>query len=331
VVKPVLAAACLAALTLSACEPSTECADPTLLATTTTSLFPGEETVVYQWGPDGQRDRLGTGPVASGAELSPDGDRVAFEQHIGEYDPEYGWPGSRVAVFSRETGEVTPLTDAVEDISVSALQWSADGSQIAFVRFTSIGSQWTHEIVAVGVDGTDERTLLTMNDRQAGHGFAWSSDGQELLVPTSPSYLAGPGEYQPPSELWRYSVETGEHEVVPTPHERIYGVTWSPDERLVAMDATTIEPGASGTPRLYVFDLESGTTTAVDRRRGGATGVTWSGPYLLYVYGVRSPGDEYDNQFMRWDSRTEEREQVDRPGLSDEPNTGTSISAPRCP
>ena len=58
--------------------------------------------------------------------------------------------------------------------------------------------------------------------------------------------------------------------------------------------------------------------------------MTWSGPYLLYVYMVWGPGQVQDHQFMRWDSRTQEREQVDRPGLSNEQGTYTDISAPRC-
>jgi Tol biopolymer transport system component len=332
VVKPLLAAACLAALTLTACEPSTECADP-LLLTTSGIHFAGED-VVSLWAPDGEKERVDTGPVSRGGEeLSPDGDMVAFAQPLGPYDQEYGWPGERVAVLSLETDAVTPLIDADEDTSVSGIQWSGDGSQVAFVRRTT-GPRFRNEIVAVRADGTDERVLLALSDRQEG-GFAWSSDGQELLVPTA-QYSATFGEYPepgepgPPTELWVYDVDTGEHEVVPTPHERILVSSWSPDGRLVAMAATTIEPGSSGTYRLYVFDLESGTTTAVDRRRGGSAGVAWSGPYLHYIYSVRSPGDVFDNQLMRWDSRTEQREQVDRPGLSDEPNTGTSIGGARC-
>jgi dipeptidyl aminopeptidase/acylaminoacyl peptidase len=329
--KPILAAASLAALTLTACEPSTECADPTLLTTTRTLL--GEEVLVDLWAPDGQRDRLDTGPVAGDVVLSPDGDLVAFEQPIGEYDPEYGWPATRVTVFSRETGEVTPLIDADEDVSVSGIQWSGDGSQVAFVRGTP-SSRFPEEIVAVRADGTDERVLLKLSDRQ-NSGFAWSSDGEELLVPTaqySPTFgeYPEPGQAGPPTELWVYDVDTGEHEVVPTPHERIYVYTLSPDGRYLAMSATTIEPGSSGTDRLYVFDTESKTTTAVDRRRGGPTGVTWSGPYLLYVYMVWGPGQVEDHQFMRWDSRTQEREQVDRPGHRNEQDTYTDISAPHC-
>jgi Tol biopolymer transport system component len=318
----------LAALTLTACEPSTDCADPTLL--TTVSTFMGEDRLVDLWGADGEKERVYAGPMRTGARLSPDGELVAFVQPLGEYDEEYGWPSERVVVLSQGTGEISPLSDADEDVHVSDIQWSGDGSQVAF----ELRSNGRREVVAVRADGTDERVLLELSDRQEG-GFAWSSDGRELLVPTrqySPTFgeYPEPGEEGPPTELWVYDVDTGEHEVVPTPHERIYGPVWSPDGRLVAMSATTIEPGTSGTDRLYVFDLESGTTTAVDRRRGGQTGVTWSGPYLLYVYMVWGPGQVQDHQFMRWDSRTQEREQVDRPGFSNEQDTYTDISAPRC-
>jgi Tol biopolymer transport system component len=255
---------------------------------------------------------------------------VAFAQPLGPLDPEDGWGPQRVVVLSVETGEITPLSDVDEDVHVTRIQWSGDGSQVAFER----RSNGRREIVAVRADGTGERVLLELSDRQEG-GFAWSPDGRELLVPTA-QYSATFGEYPapdekgPPTELWVYDVDTGEHEVVPTPHERIYVQSWAPDGRLVAMAATTIEPRSSGTERLYVFDLESGTTTAVDRRRGAAVTPTWSGPYLLYVQRPNGEGND-DQQLMRWDSRTQEREQVDRPGLSDDPHTHTAISAPRCP
>ena len=40
--------------------------------------------------------------------------------------------------------------------------------------------------------------------------------------------------------------------------------------------------------------------------------MTWSGPYLLYIYNV---GPAPELALMSWDSRTRRRAPVDRPGL----------------
>ena len=86
-------------------------------------------------------------------------------------------------------------------------------------------------------------------------------------------------------------------------------------------------PG-TGRPRLYVLDLESGTSTPVDRRREFPEGLTWSGPDPLYTYVVTAPDDEV--YLMRWDSRSQERALVDRPDPNDVLVTFGTIRAPRC-
>ena len=53
--------------------------------------------------------------------------------------------------------------------------------------------------------------------------------------------------------------------------------------------------------------------------------VTWSGPFLLYTYEV---GEESVPALMSWDSRTQRRSVLERPGL-DRFVLGP-ISAPRC-
>jgi Tol biopolymer transport system component len=226
-----------------------------------------------------------------------------------------------VAVLSLETREVIVLSSDIPGATVSHLQWSADGSEIAFIR----SSRGPTEIVAVDVEDTGERTLLRFDDRHVT-AFAWSSDERELLVPTTPD--APPGSGQPEDELWRYSLDTGKHEVIATPHPGIGDLAWSPDDRLVALAAGM--PG-TGRLRLYAFDLESGTSTPVDRRRGGPNGPqagTWSGPYLLYTYFVSQPDEAL--YLMRWDSRSDERVRVDRPRMDEVLEQNGSISAPRC-
>ena len=134
----------------------------------------------------------------------------------------------------------------------------------------------------------------------------------------------GPGN----TALWRYSIETGEHVVVPTPHTSIRDIAWSPDGRLVAMAADI--PG-TGRNRLYVLDLETGDSHPVDRRRGGPTSMSWSGPYLFYTYYDWTGEDQV--VLRSWDSTTGERSRVSAPGVPDPvfPSAWeATVSAPRC-
>jgi Tol biopolymer transport system component len=278
---------------------------------------------VHLWQRDGEQkaltaDRVYGGWNGGGA-LSPDGSTVAFSLGDGEYSEGTGYPQSRAAVLSVETRDVTVLSSDIPDANADHLQWSADGSEVAFIRWPRDDAR---EIVAVDVDDGDERTLLRLNDRQFG-GFAWSSDGRELLVPTS-SHGRGWIGPRDPEELWRYAIDTGDHEVIATPHDFILDIAWSPDDRLVALTGAI----AGAEPRLYVVDLESGTSALVDRRSGWPVALTWSGPYLLYTFEVSRPDEAL--YLMRWDSRSKERARLDRPGLDDVLDPNASISASRC-
>lgn len=314
-------ALCLVTLSMSACASttgasttgaSTACADPPLVTTSGNTV--SGEFAIHLWQRDGRLETLTPGPVdggpSRGAALSPDGATVAFALAEGEYSDSLGYPKTRAAVLSLKTREVTALSSDIPNATVTDLHWSADGSEIAFRR--------SAEIVAVDVEDAEERTLLRLDDRH-DKTFAWSSDGRELLVPVLTRPDMSPGSGEPEYELWRYNLDTGEHEVIATPHPFILGLAWSPDDRLVAMAATI--PGSTD-PRLYVLDLESGTSTPVERRIDGFVGLTWSGPYLLYT--------DVALHLMRWDSRSKERAQVDRPQMNEVLDQAGIISAPRC-
>jgi Tol biopolymer transport system component len=313
---------CLAAVTLSACTSSTTCADPPLVTTSGNTVT--GEFVVHLWQPDGAHEALIGGGVDGGwnggAVLSPDRSTVAFESAVGEYSDTLGYPQTRVAVLSMQTRDVTVLSADLPNTTVERLHWSADGTEVAFVRYLAA----EREIVAVDVEDGEERRLLRLDESSELGAFAWSPDGRELLVPVR-TRTHGPDGSLAPEELWRYSIDTGDHELIESSHAFIDDVAWSPDGRLVAMEADT--PGTGG-PRLYVLDLESGTSTPIDRRRGGPVSMLWSGPYLLYVYAVTGPSETL--YLMRWDSRSQERTRLERPAPKEVLDQLASISAPRC-
>ena len=270
------------------------------------------------WRANGESEVLSDDRAASWPAISPDGETVALALGEGEWSDVQGWDSSRVALLSVDSGEVSLLSREVAGAEVAYLQWSASGAQIAFVR----SGPEVREIVVVDVESGEERRLLELADGQFG-GFTLSPNGREMLVPTSPD----PGA-SPTAELRRYFLDSGHHVVLTTSPTGIGQVAWSPGGRWVAMQA--VIPGTTR-QRLYVIDVDVKVDIGVDQwipvdlRRGGPESMTWSGPYLLYIYNV---GPAPELAFMSWDSRTQRRAPVDRPGL-DRFGYG-SISAARC-
>jgi Tol biopolymer transport system component len=293
-----------------------------LLLTASTDSIAGDSAMML-WHPDGRGDELTPDPAAHDPVISPDGRSVAFALGEGPFSDTTAWEKSRVAIASVQTREVRLLSANIPSTPVLSLQWSADGSEVAFLRY---GND-SREIAAVSVEDGEERRLLDITDFEPSGPFSWSSDGRELLVPTSPDpdlpSLSGP-PWRYPDELRRYSVETGEYVTVENAHTTIWDVAWSPDGRLVAME--TDSPGTDRI-RLWVLDLATGESVPVDRRRGGLVSISWSGPYLFYTYFVWTPDDEL--KLMRWDSTSQERVRITGPDLERLGGYDVTVSVPR--
>lgn len=294
------------------------CAEPPLVTASGDPL--SGNTTIQLWQPDGRTQVLSSDPAAEEPAVSPDGRTVALALGEGQWSDTTGYPKSRVALLSVDTGDVSVVSADMPFTTVANVQWSRDGSQVAFVRW---GTE-VREIASVDVDDRRERRLLELADGQTLPSFAWSMDGRELLVSATWDD-AGAGEPGLRAELRRYSIETGEYVVVSTPHTLLGGIAWSPDGRLVALEGNI--PGTRRT-RLFMLDLETGSSQPVDRRSGALRSMTWSGPYLIYTYFVRDPDGAV--ALMSWNSSTGERLDIDRPGL-DARYDFARISAPGCP
>jgi Tol biopolymer transport system component len=287
------------------------CAVPPLVIATGDPLL--GNTAIQLWQPDGRMQVLSADPAAEQPAVSPDGRTVAFALGEGVWSDGLGYLKSRVAILSVGTRDVSVVSADIPLTTVANLQWSHDGSQVAFVRW----GMDVREIVSVDVENRRERRLLTLAEGSIYPSFGWSADGAELLVSAWDDESAASG-------LRRYSVATGEYVEVPSPHTLIGGIAWSPAGRLVAMEANI--PGTDRT-RLFVLDLETGSSQPVDRRGGAVRSMTWSGPYLVYTYLIRAPDEAV--VLMTWNSSTGERVQGNSPGL-DTLNSFARISAPGC-
>jgi Tol biopolymer transport system component len=284
-----------------------ECGAPTLAAMSGAALDPVvAQPAIEVWSPDGRTQVLSDDRAAAGPVMSPDGETVAVTLGEGEWSDAEGWDSSRVALLEVDSGEVSLLSRDVPDAEVAYLEWSRSGAEIAFLRVGPDG----REIVAVDLETGEERRVLSLSDRQGD--FAWSPDGTEMVVPTRG--VAG-------VELRRYFLGSGHHVAVTTLGDVLREPAWSPDGSWIALQTSI-----PGTQRIgvYVLDLETGELLPLDLRRGEPGAMTWSGPFLIYLYDVAGP----DPVLMSWDSRTQRRATVDRAGL--ERFVAGPISAARC-
>ena len=305
----------LVVVTCTACTSfaeTAECSAPRLVTMAGAASAPlTTDPTVELWNPDGGSEVISDDPAVAWPAASPDGETVAVALGEGEWSEADGWTSSRVALLSVNSGEVTVLSKEVPGGQVAHLQWSKSGTEIAFTRSWPRG----REVAAVDVETGEERRLLPLVGGQLP--FTWSPDGREMLVPT---HVGPAGETT--IELRRYFLGSGHHVVVPTSVEGIGPIAWSPGGRWIALQAFL--PGATDL-RLFVLDDESGETVPVDLRRGSPGSMTWSGPFLLYTY---TAGPDSQPTLMSWDSRTQRRTTVERPGL--ERFAAGPISAPRC-
>jgi Tol biopolymer transport system component len=309
------AAVCGLVVSSAACTSFAEtaqCGAPPLVVMTGSAADPlATEPTIELWDSNGESRLLTDDRAAAWPAMSPDGETVAVALGEGGWSDVQGWDASRVALLSVDSGEVSLLSRDVPGTEVAYLQWSTSGAEVAFVRSGPDG----REIVAVDVDTGEERRLLPLIAGQ--QAFTWSPDEAEMLVPT---YHETPEGIT--VELRRYFLGSGHHVVITTFEDRVGQIAWSPGGRWVALQYFL-----PGTTRLrqFVLDIETGDTVPVDVRRGGPQSVTWSGPYLFYVYDV---GATPELALMSWDSRTQRRATVDRAGL--EQFGFGPISAPRC-
>ena len=192
---------------------------------------------------------------------SPDGRTIAFISDRGE--------SAQVWLLPADGGEARQLT-RLEEGSVNRLQWSPDGTRLAFAYRAKppedrkaarelrekehrsnpprVVRRLIYRMEGEGFIG-EERWHVWVADAQSGearpvtqgdfdHGaFAWSPDGSELVVVSNHS--AEPDITRGHDDFWRVPAEGGEAqrvECTPGPKET---VAWSPDGQWLAYYGTT--------------------------------------------------------------------------------------------
>ncbi|MDX1647925.1 MAG: hypothetical protein R3304_12335, partial [Longimicrobiales bacterium] len=197
-------------------------------------------------------------------DVSPDGETVVFD-FLGDL---YTMPFSG--------GEARPLTRGMAFDGQP--RFSPDGESVVFVSDRSGGDAvWT-----ISIDGTDT-TRITRGENSAYQSPEWTPDGDYLVATRQ-----RPGQ----GKLWMYHRRGGGGvQLIEEPERaRTTGAAFGDDERYLwyARRTGTWEYNSPGSDyQLWVYDRETGESSARSGRYGGAFRPTLSPDGRWLVYGSR--------------------------------------------
>ncbi len=178
--------------------------------------------------------------------VSPDG------SHISCVD----WDTGDLAVRNLSTHEKTRITDKdsweASDAQTFRSRWSPDGKRIAYDWW-----YWDKEpgfvgIREIGVDGGSDRTIYQVPANQLTQVYAWSSDGEEILVLR---------QRRPDAWIELVNVEDGTPRILKTldigavGYNQITEMDLSPDGRFVAYDLPVGDDSSNND--IYILSVEN--------------------------------------------------------------------------
>jgi Tol biopolymer transport system component len=226
---------------------------------------------------------------------SPDSTRLVFtESFFRNFNEPDIW------VMNALTATLTNLTPddsarfRLEDLRNArsidvAPAWSADSTQIAFLRYFSLGSANNGGLVAavftVPADGgpAEQRTTVLIQDARFFYSLDWAVDGERVLL-----NLAQPSREYPQNGLWVTNLGGGGTRQL-LRADNLVGVRFSADGRfamgqdIVASNESTVRGGGNST----LITTLDGREVRLDGVRGAHFG-GWSPTGASVVYVVRS-------------------------------------------
>ena len=239
---------------------------------------------------------------AGGAQISPDGRRVAYT--VSEADFKQDAFVSQIWLAEVDSGQVFQLTRG--DKSAGNPQWSPSGEWLAFTS-DRIGGK--NQIFAIRVAG-GEAVQLTKAENGVG-GFSWSNDGRSLaFIATDSNAEAAKNrkeylgdfevvrkEYNH-SQIWTVDFAWALSEpVAGTQRTRgkdfsVGSLTWSPDATRIAFSAT-INPDLinGGTADIYVVALGDNSVNKIVGQPGPDNNPHWSpdGKQIVFSSAMGNP------------------------------------------
>jgi dipeptidyl aminopeptidase/acylaminoacyl peptidase len=247
--------------------------------------------------------------LASDAQISPDGEHVAFV--VTHCDVEADENRTTIVTVPVAGGEPRALLGAGRD---RAPRWAPDGRRIAFVRAGEDGSA---ELWLTGPDGEDARRLTSFPLGAAQ--LAWAPDGRRIAVtaPVDPLSTADDGEAQRRrratapivitrgafkadgvgivgdrrSHLHVVDVDAGAVTQLTSGDLEVSSPAWSPQGDRIAFAATGPDRERASRARVYLTEMGGGEPLELADWDGSATTPAWSsdGETVLFA-GQERPG-----------------------------------------
>jgi dipeptidyl aminopeptidase/acylaminoacyl peptidase len=237
-----------------------------------------------------------------GAQLAPDGERVAFT--VTESDWKQDAFVTHLWMAEVESGRTYQLTRGEK--SCGNAQWSPDG---AWLAFTSERAGGKPQLFVIPADGGEAVQLTKADNGVAQYG--WSHDGKQIAFTSSDADEKAAkarkeqlGEFEVVRKeyafmhLWLLNVEEAlRAPVTGTQRTRgkefnVTGFSWSPDDKQIALSATS-NPDLinSRTAEIYMLGLNDVAPRKIVAQPGPDNNPVWSpdGKQLLWASAMGNP------------------------------------------
>lgn len=198
--------------------------------------------------------------VASDAALAPDGDRVVVVKADGDYESA-GPQATALWVLESDGSDARELTGG--DVRDDDPDWSADGSEIVFVRaaFDDVDG-YAHAVATIPADGGDPVELFRVSDDRLTDPV-WSPDGRRIAFVRA---VHPDATGQVATTVWTMEADgTGARPLVELPH--VTSLDWHPDGSSLLVGSWTSPREAS------LVDPDTG---AAEPLAAGLAHPTWS-------------------------------------------------------
>ena len=224
---------------------------------------------------------------AGGAQISPDGNRVAYT--VSETDWKQDTYITHLWMAEVKSGRTAQLTRGEK--SVGNAQWSPDGE---WLTFTSDRVGGKNQLFAIHPDG-GEAVQLTKAENGVG-GYTWSMDGKQIAFTTSDTDAKATKERKDHlgdfevvrkeytfNHIWTFAVAEALKEPVAGTQRTngkdftVGGASWSPDGSRLAFSATiNADLINGGTSDLYVLTLADNSVKKIVSQAGPDNNPRWS-------------------------------------------------------
>ena len=233
------------------------------------------------------------------AAMSPTGEWIAYTVSVQrERDDEAGGAYSELHLVSPKTGEMRPFITG--DVNVSALQWSPDGTRIAFL--TSRGKKAKRQIWMIPVDGGE--AIQVTSSKTGISTFRWHPHGDRIAyIATCPETalekeLKEKGyrfiffeENLKHRNIYMIGVDenggTGDPERL-TEEITVWSLEFSPHGKRIAFagSAKNLVDYNYMFKKIYVLDIESKKSVQLTDNPGKLGNYAWSPDGSKIVYGA---------------------------------------------